>query len=306
MTPLMLVFLLLQGRRMVKEYQYGQLQRLQLEVKSEDLREALGTIKEQQKEVIKHRDHLQDLVDEQTASLIQARDKAEQADKSKSEFLANMSHELRTPLHAILSFSSFGMKKLGQVDNDKIHDYFEKINSSGAMQLGLVNDLLDLSRLEADKLEVKLSWFNLVVIINRVINELSSLFEEKQISVSYTPADDNIRMHADEEKIQQVIRNLLSNGIKFSPPGSQIAIRTRHDKGNIRMEFEDQGPGVADNEKEFIFDKFSQSSRTRTGAGGSGLGLAICSQFIYLHHGDIWVEGAHPQGAVFIVVLPAA
>jgi len=217
-----------------------------------------------------------------------------------------MSHELRTPLHAILSFSSFGMKKLGQVDNEKIHDYFEKINSSGVMQLSLVNDLLDLSRLEADKVEISLSWFNLVTAINDVINELSSLVEEKQIRINYAHEDDNIRVHFDKEKIQQVIRNLLSNGIKFSSQNSQISIRTSHDRGNIRMEFEDQGPGVAEDEKELIFDKFSQSSRTRTGAGGSGLGLAICSRFIQLHHGDIWVEDVKPQGALFILVLPAA
>ncbi len=308
MIILMMVFVVGQARLIAHDNQLGILRQIQLETRSNELAAALQTIEQQQQEVGKHRDHLQELVDEKTIDLIKEKEKAEQADMAKGEFLANMSHELRTPLHSILSFSHFGMTRLGQVDDKKIREYFEKINYSGEVQLSLVNDLLDLSRIEFKKEALFFQPCDLRQLTCSVISELSSLYEEKKINIVFDDKGKKITVDGDDNKIKQLLRNLLGNAIKFSPPQSTIMIRMFKSSGSIRLEIEDQGPGVPDDEKESIFDKFSQSSRTRTGAGGTGLGLAICAQIMQLHKGDIWVEDAHIRGAQggarFVVVFP--
>ncbi len=309
MVPLMLIFVFSLARRIAFENQNSLLRQIQLESRSNELAFALQTIEKQQQEVKQHRDHLQELVDEQTINLIKAKEAAEQADKSKSEFLANMSHELRTPLHSILSFSHFGLSRMESAGKEKLREYFEKINHSGEIQLSLVNDLLDLSRLEFKKESLFFHHYNLVELTKNVIEELSALYEVKKISIQLDNLEAVITINCDESKIKQLLRNLLGNAIKFSPEQSQIFIRIFNNNNAARLEIEDQGPGVADEEKELIFDKFSQSSRTRTGAGGTGLGLAICAQIMHLHKGDLWVEDPvttdTDRGALFIVAFPA-
>lgn len=309
LITIMLFFVISQARRIAFENQTGILHQIQLESRSNELALALQTIQKQQEEVKKHRDHLQELVDEKTIDLIEAKEKAEQADKSKSEFLANMSHELRTPLHSILSFSHFGLERLGEVNNDKIRDYFEKINYSGEIQLSLVNDLLDLSRMEFKKEALFLQHHNLSELVENVIEELSVLYEEKMISITFDKPTVIATINADENKIKQLLRNLLGNAIKFSPENAPIFIRIFNSGNSIRLEIEDRGPGVPDKDKKPIFDKFIQSSRTRTGAGGTGLGLAICAQIMLLHKGDLWVEDIinsdAESGALFVVIFPS-
>lgn len=305
MAVFLLTFVVFQARRISLDFQASVIQQVQLERRSNELYQALQTIEQQQKEVRQHRDHLQDLVDEKTADLNQARIRAEEADMAKSEFLANMSHELRTPLHSILSFSQFGMERLGKVNNEKIRSYLEKIHYSGEIQLNLVNDLLDLARLEAPEKGLFFKRHNLYLLIKSVKAELSSLYENKKIRITVISVENELYILCDSSKIMQLIRNLLGNAIKFSPENSEISIICEKNQDWIKMTIQDQGPGVPDNEKQLIFDKFNQSSRTRTGAGGTGLGLAICSQIIETHEGKIWVEDADQQGAAFKVLLPA-
>jgi len=304
MTLFLLSFVIMQSRRISMDFQTGVIQQVQLEQRSDELYQAIQTIEQQQKEVRQHRDHLQELVDEKTEDLNRARIRAEEADRAKSEFLANMSHELRTPLHSILSFSQFGIERLGKVNNKKIRSYLEKIHYSGEIQLNLVNDLLDLARLESNSQELFFKQYNLYLLIKSVVSELSSLYENKNIRVTTISEENELYIQCDSSRIMQLIRNLLGNAIKFSPQGSEITIICEKNHDSIKMTIQDQGPGVPDGEKELIFDKFNQSSRTRTGAGGTGLGLAICAQIIEAHKGRIWVENAEPQGAAFKVLLP--
>jgi len=237
---------------------------------------------------------------------------AELANTSKSEFLANMSHELRTPMHAILSFSRFGIKKINTATPEKLLTYFEKINLSGERLLSLLNDLLDLSKLEAGKVQYKFSLFNLKAIIEQVVSEQDTLLEHKSMTLTVIKPDCKTDAQFDSIKIAQVISNFLSNAIKFSEQSSTIIIAITADElfsdlgstPGLRLSVTDQGIGIPGDELEYIFDKFIQSSKTKTNAGGTGLGLAICKEFIDAHHGRIWAEHNPKGGAIINFVIP--
>lgn len=237
---------------------------------------------------------------------------AELANTSKSDFLANMSHELRTPMHAILSFSSFGIKKINTATPEKLLSYFEKIHLSGERLLSLLNDLLDLSKLEAGKVQYKFSLFKLNAILDLAVSEQHTLLENKSITLTIIKPECETEAQFDNIKIAQVISNFLSNAIKFSEQGANIFIAITADDlfsdlgitPALRLSVTDQGIGIPDDELEYIFDKFIQSSKTKTNAGGTGLGLAICKEFIDAHHGRIWAEHNPKGGAIFNFVIP--
>lgn len=249
--------------------------------------------------------------------LANAKDRAEYLDHAKTEFLANMSHELRTPMHAILSFSNFGLKDVSKLSHEKEHplleqlyDHFSSIRDSGVRLLKLINDLLDLSKLEAGKMQLNGAEQSIFPIIETVTNELKPLFLTKNITLHqiYNPSE-NYTLWCDSEKLIHVIRNLFSNAIKFNPEGEKIILSLQKDHHHtmgeaLYLTIRDHGMGIPDTELESIFDKFFQSSKTKTGAGGTGLGLAICREMITLHNGLIWASN-HPEGgAIFHLLLP--
>jgi len=246
-----------------------------------------------------------------------AKEEAETATKVKSEFMANISHELRTPMHAILGFSRLGEEKANTANREKLLEYFNNIDQSGSRLLLLLNDILDLSKLEANKTEFNFVKQDLQQIIQNVIDELSTVINSKKIIVELENTEVNLNVAFDKEKIFQVVSNLLSNAIKFNDEGKKIGIsfrettlpnnRSNENSGKvpaITVYTVDQGIGIPENELEIIFDKFIQSSRTNVGAGGTGLGLAICKEIIEGHHGRIWAERNDTCGATIAFTLP--
>lgn len=245
--------------------------------------------------------------------LAKAKEMAEAANKAKSEFLANMSHELRTPMHAILSFSKFGMRKISHVPLEKLLHYFTQINTAGNRLLALLNDLLDLSKLEAGRMLYKMEPSDVKQIIDTIIEEFHPILKEKGIKAVVHNSKPSANVVCDNNKIGQVLRNLLSNAIKFSAEGATIDVELEQgcyidDKELVReglqVTVRDQGIGIPENEMGTIFDKFIQSSKTKTGAGGTGLGLAICHEMVKAHNGKIWVENNPGPGVSFKFILP--
>jgi signal transduction histidine kinase len=235
-----------------------------------------------------------------------AKEAAEAANRAKSEFLANMSHELRTPLHDILSFAGFGMQKAETVTPAKLRTYFEQIDQSGRSLLALLNDLLDLAKLEAGKMPLALQDSDLRSLMTQVVQEFRSLIAERDLTLQMEVPPTPAVTRCDPQRITQVLRNLLSNAVKFSPQGGTIMVRLCQAKGVLRVTVQDQGAGIPVDEVEIIFDKFTQSSATKTGAGGTGLGLAICREIVAAHHGRIWSGNGSEGGGVLTFELPTA
>ncbi len=237
-------------------------------------------------------------------SLIEEKERAETANRAKSEFLANMSHELRTPLHGILSFAGFGIKRIGNVPPEKLRDYFNKIEQSGRVLLALLNDLLDLAKLEAGKTNFAFQPVDLNVLLATLIDEFSSLTSERRLSINYAVPGFETVLMIDPVRIMQVLRNLLSNAVKFSPANTTITVAIEREESKLMVAVSDQGIGVPESELDSIFDKFVQSSKTTSGAGGTGLGLAICREIVAAHEGRIWARNRQEGGAQFLLELP--
>jgi signal transduction histidine kinase len=241
---------------------------------------------------------------ERTNELEKAKKMAEIANNAKTTFLSNISHELRTPMHGILSFASFGIKKHSTAGPDKILDYFQKIKQSGEILLALLNDLLDLAKLESGKISFKFRPANLDSLINLVRQECESLALEHKLTIRCEGLEAEEKITLDADKVMQVLRNLLSNAIKFSPEGGTIDIISFKKAGSIVVSVRDQGEGIPENELSNIFDKFFQSSRTKASAGGTGLGLPICREIIAAHKGRIWAENNPDTGAKLSFEIP--
>ncbi|MEJ2214250.1 MAG: ATP-binding protein [Gammaproteobacteria bacterium] len=233
---------------------------------------------------------------------------AQEASEIKSRFLANMSHELRTPMHAILSFSNLGLKR---VEDRKIKEYLEKINTSGIRLTKLIDDLLDLSKLESGKLTPLLEQNNLTETVLEAIDEIGSLANEKNLSIDVN-TDKPLVGFFDKSLILRVIINTLSNAIKFSDDGAGIQIildEQSTESGKVLCySIIDEGVGIPENELTDIFDSFIQSSKTKYHSQGTGLGLAISQEIIHLHQGEIWAESppdGKTKGSVIHFTIPA-
>jgi signal transduction histidine kinase len=229
----------------------------------------------------------------------------EAASQHKSEFLANMSHELRTPLNAIIGFSQVLRDEMVGSVNEKQAEYLDDIISSGNHLLSLINDVLDLSKVEAGQVELEVHPFSLREALERGVVMVRERATEDGVRVAFV-ADPEVDVVAgDERRIKQVIFNLLSNAVKFTPAGGEVDVSAMRANGEVRVSVADTGPGIAPEDQERIFEEFQQSE---TGVGlreGTGLGLALSKRYVELHGGRIWVESELGRGSTFTFALPA-
>lgn len=236
--------------------------------------------------------------------LTQALETARKANLSKSMFLANISHELRTPMHGILSFAKLGIERIDKKSKAEIKSFFEEIYDSGSRLMSLLNDLLDLSKLEAGKMTFEFVENDLVTTTKEVIREFRAFAEEKKITFNLETNPPALVTAFDRERVSQVIRNLISNAVKFSDPESQINIRLEDVEKVIAFEISNKGIPIPKEEYSTIFNKFTQSSVSRSGSGGTGLGLAICFEILQGHDGRIWTDRSPDGQTVFRFEFP--
>jgi len=241
----------------------------------------------------------------QEIELIKMKQEADKANKAKSVFLANMSHELRTPMHGILSFAKFGIKKSSSAPRAKLNQYFDNILISGNRLLSLLNNLLDLSKLEAGKMEINKEQSDFNLIVQACYNEQKQWIKELDLRLQSNDLSIPLWGFFDTQKLAQVIINLLSNAIKFSSSGGIVIISSEKlSDGTIKFSVQDEGVGIPNNEINSIFDSFTQSSKTKNGAGGTGLGLSISKQIINAHNGRIWIEPDIQKGTKISFIIP--
>ncbi|PWU24867.1 MAG: hypothetical protein C5B48_04205 [Candidatus Rokuibacteriota bacterium] len=230
----------------------------------------------------------------------------ETASRHKSEFLANMSHELRTPLNAILGFSQVLQQKLFGELNEKQDEYVEDILSSGNHLLSLINDVLDLSKVEAGQIELEVAPFSLREAVESGVVMVRERAGNNGVSLSAEVEPEVQLVSGDERRIRQVLFNLLSNAVKFTPAGGRIELRAARVGDEIQVSVSDTGPGIGPEDRQRIFEEFQQTDEGAKQHEGTGLGLALSKRLVELHGGRIWVESELGAGSRFVFALPAA
>jgi signal transduction histidine kinase len=250
---------------------------------------------------------LEDKVTERTRELAVANERLKQLDHLKSDFVSNVSHELRTPLTAIKGSVDLLLRGVPGALNEKQTHYLARVRSNTQHLAGLISDLLDLSKIEAGKMELKATRVSLGGLIHEVVETLRPIAAEKLIHLEAATAEPSNLVWADREKVTQVLMNLLGNAIKFSPPQGQVTVSTiANGKEWVQVCVEDAGPGIPAEQQEKIFEKFYQVTRDgRQKPKGTGLGLAISKSLVELHGGKIWVESHLNHGSTFAFTLPA-
>jgi signal transduction histidine kinase len=248
--------------------------------------------------VLEHRVH------ERTNELREANLHLVAADRSKNQFLASMSHELRTPLNAIIGFSSILIESARGALQPRLYRFLENIHTAGSHLLDLINDILDLAKIESGKLDLRFETFELRDTIATVERVIKGMAAERHVSV-ITSIDENVgSVHLDEGRLKQILLNLLSNAVKFSHDAGFVYLNVRSEADSIRIDVMDTGTGIAATELPRIFDEFYQVNDGGRRQKGTGLGLSLTKNFVEMHHGRISVKSEPGQGSTFTILLP--
>jgi signal transduction histidine kinase/ActR/RegA family two-component response regulator len=264
----------------------------------------LDTLAQREAELQQHRDHLSELVEERTAELVHARDAAEAANRAKSVFLANMSHELRTPLNAILGFSSMIRQDSTLTEEQKEH--LDIINRSGEHLLSLINDVLEIAKIEAGKMQLELDALDLHAMVRDVTDMMRLRAEQKGLQLKLEQSSEFPRyINSDDARLRQILVNLVGNAVKFTEKGG-VTVRLgarRNEQPHLLIEVEDSGPGISSEDQKRLFRPFVQLAEGAE-QKGTGLGLTITKQYVEMLDGTISMESSPGQGSIFRVELP--
>jgi signal transduction histidine kinase len=225
----------------------------------------------------------------------------EAASRHKSEFLATMSHELRTPLNAIIGFSEVLRERMFGELNERQAEYLEDIHVSGRHLLALIDDVLDLAKVESGRMELEVGDVDIEECLETGLMMVRerALSRDVRLEAAVDPGLGQVR--ADERRLRQVVFNLLANAVRFTPEGGTVSASARRQDGEVRISVSDTGPGIAPEDQERIFETFRQARDA--GAEGSGLGLALSRALVELHGGRLWVESLLGEGSTFVMAL---
>jgi two-component system, NtrC family, sensor kinase len=249
---------------------------------------------------------LEQRVQDRTRDLAEAKEQLETANRHKSEFLASMSHELRTPLNAIIGFSDVLAEQFFGPLNVKQARYVQHILTSGHHLLSLINDILDLSKVEAGRMELELSRFSLAEALENGLEMVRGRASQHGIAVSMQ-VQPTAEIEADERKVKQIVVNLLANAVKFTPDGGRVEVTACQKDGFIEVAVRDTGIGISPDDQARVFEAFQQGDQyVGRSQEGTGLGLALSRRFVELHGGKLWVQSDAGQGSTFVFTIPLA
>ncbi len=276
----------------------------EFEMLSENLNTMLERLRVSQEELKK----ANLLLDEKLALMAETNVALYEANRVKSEFLANVSHELRTPLTSIIGFAELLREGPAGDGDSRTLRYAENILISGRILLEIINDLLDLAKIEAGKTELRIESVQVGGVCNMLLDHVRPLADRKKLQVMLEVEDGLPALLTDGGKLRQVLFNLMSNAVKFTPEGGQVWLRARrHDEGHVEVAIQDTGPGIAPEHHQVIFEKFRQIDQSPTREHhGTGLGLAIAKELIYLLGGEIGLTSEVGQGTTFWIRLPTS
>jgi signal transduction histidine kinase len=226
------------------------------------------------------------------------------ANRHKDEFLASMSHELRTPLNAVIGFSEILLERMFGDVNEKQEEYLNDILASARHLLSLINDILDLTKIEAGRMELDLEHFDVSVAIENALVLVRERALRKALSLDWKTDSKLGAIRADQRKFKQILLNLLSNAVKFTPEGGRITVDAGVSNGEATISVIDTGIGIAPEDHEIVFEEFRQVGETDKKVEGTGLGLALCRRFVELHGGRIWVTSEVAKGSTFTFTIP--
>ncbi len=261
-------------------------------------------VQERTSELLDARNELERRVEERTAQLLDAKNQAEEANMAKSKFLANMSHELRTPLNAIIGYSEMLQEESEELEDDNFTPDLKRISSAGKHLLGLINDVLDLSKIEAGRMELYLENFEIKTIVDDVTSTVQPLVEKNGNTFKVIYGDNLGEIYSDLTKLRQMLYNFISNSAKFTTNGV-ISLEIKREDEWVHFSISDNGIGMTEEQQEKLFRPFTQAdSSTTRKYGGTGLGLAITQQFTKMMGGTIEVKSKYEEGSSFELSLP--